>query len=344
MPRKVVVVGGGFAGLYAAYAAAYNGAEVSLYEKKKIGENHNCGELFTEIYTSAPEECKVNKIRYFDIILNGELTKIDFGELSPFVMTDKSIHDKVMKKKCEELGVVIYEENDLILEKYCFLIDASGVKGKSNYLGNMGKAVCYTVKGKIINDDTAFFHIRNDLKGYSWNFPKGSTSNIGEGVYDYKYPAELLKPYPENIIYKGGGLLPMPTMSEFYNNVRTSYYYMYNSIKVGNAGGLVNPLLGGGEHLAVVSGLLAGCLVAQEKEREYPKALMEIIGDEMRFGISAYEFMLKQDMESVEKILASDLSKMINNELINKTVRKAMGKWITLPIVNNEDLTNFIER
>ena len=344
--RKISVVGGGLAGLYAAWSAASHGADVELYEKGTIGTKHNCGEMFTEVYTSAPEECKLNKIKTFKVIIDGKITNFDFGDTTPFVMTDKHVHELVLKKRCEELGVVIKEKTRIIDHVSGRKeIDATGV---STYPLSMGKAVDYVVKNmrkgvlykgvNLSEDGVAVFDIRDDLMGYKWIFPKGNNlCNIGEGVYDYKYQVEFMKPESSDIVFKGGGLLPMPTMSEFY-------YKMTNNtkIQVGNAAGLVNPFLGGGEHLAVISGILAGELVATNQESRYYEALVEIIGDEMRLGISGYELMRKLDIKSVSNLLEMKFKDQMDYINLNKNLRKTIKKWITLPEVTNNDLESFV--
>ncbi len=339
---KVAVVGAGLAGLYASYSAASHGAEVTLIEKSTIGTRHNCGEMFTETYTTAPEECKISRVEKFIVHIDGENIEFDFGELSPFVMTDKCFHERIMKNKCALAGVDIKEmtksTKDMLVERK--VIDASGV---SNYIGNKGKAVDYEVFNKWCADltpNTAFFIIRQDLMGYKWRFHKVHSINIGEGVYDKDFRCNLENPGENNIIFSGGGALPMPTMLEYVRNVELGHQFV-SGIKVGNALGLVNPLLGGGEHLAVISGMLAGELVAKENEINYYRALNEIIGDEMHFGISMYEFLKKQEIESVKKILRSNLKP--DTMLLNKTVRDAMRKWITIPEVKEQEVKDFVE-
>lgn len=353
MTRDIAIIGAGLAGLYAAWSAAVHGADVELYEKGTIGTKHSCGEMFTEIYTSVPEECKLNRIETFKVIIGEKITNFDFGETSPFIMTDKCKHELIMKKKCEDLSVIILEKTkapDYIKGRK--VIDATGT---ANYELSMGKAVDYVCKNmrtntfyKDINlndNKVAVFDIRDDLMGYKWFFPKGNDlSNVGEGVYDYKYRTELMKPEESNIIYKGGGLLPMPTMNEFYYNMTNSTTKCNKAkIKVGNAAGLVNPSAGGGEHLAVISGILAGELVAKTKEDKYYEALIEIIGDEMRFGISGYEFMKKLDIESVSRLLELKLTEQVDYINLNNRLRKTIKKWITLSEVTDNDLTKFVE-
>lgn len=349
--RKILVVGGGLAGLYAAWSAASHGADVELYEKSVIGSKHNCGEMFTEVYTSAPDECKLNRIETFKVIIGNKVTKIDFGETSPFIMTDKHVHELILKKRCEELGVVINEKTkapDYIKGRK--VIDASGV---NSYDLSLGKAVDYVVrnmrknvvyKGINLNDDkVAVFDIRDDLMGYKWFFPKGKDlCNMGEGVYDYKYKADFITPEKSDIVFRGGGLIPMPTMGEFYYKITNRDTMQNRNIQVGNAAGLVNSSLGGGEHLAAVSGILAGELVAKDMDNKYYEALIEIIGDEMRFGISSYELLRKLDIESVSKLLEMKFTDQANYLNINSKVRKTMKKWITLPDVTDDELANFV--
>lgn len=349
--RKISVIGGGLSGLYTAWSAASHGADVELYEKGIIGSKHNCGEMFTEVYTSAPDECKLNRIETFKVIIGNKVTKIDFGETSPFVMTDKHIHELILKKKCEDLGVVIKEKTkapDYIKGRR--IIDATGT---FNYNLSLGKAVDYVVKNmrnnvfykgiNLSDDKVAVFDIRDDLMGYKWFFPKGKDlCNMGEGVYDYKYKADFITPEKSNIVFRGGGLLPMPTMDEFYSKVTDKDVICNKYIKVGNAAGLVNSSLGGGEHLAVVSGILAGELVAKNMDSKYYGALLDIIGDEMRFGISSYELLRKLDIESVSKLLEMKLMDQVNYININSKIRKTMKKWITLPDVTEDDMSKFV--
>lgn len=345
--RNIAVIGAGLAGLYAAWSAAVHGADVELYEKGTIGTKRNCGEMFTEVYTSAPEECKLNRIETFKVIIGEKITNFDFGETTPFIMTDKHIHELILKKRCEDLGVIIKEKTrapeHLNGRK---IIDATGT---SNYELSMGKAVDYVCKnmrantyykGINLNDNrVAVFDIRDDLMGYKWFFPKGNDlNNVGEGVYDYKFRTELMKPEESNIIHRGGGLLPMPTMNEFYYNMTNNK----SKVKVGNAAGLINSSLGGGEHLAVISGILAGELVAKNQEHKYYEALVEIIGNEMRFGISGYELLRKLDIESVSKLINLKFKEQMDYININKNLRKTIKKWVTLPEVTNNDLESFV--
>lgn len=341
--RKVVVVGAGLAGLYAAYSAAFHGADVTLLEKSTIGTAHNCGELFTEVYTTAPAECKLGKIENFMFHIDSEEYTTIFGDNSPFYMTVKCKHEEIMKDKCLTLGVDIKEKTKSTRELLSkgTVINAAGV---SAYNGNMGKAVVYIADKSCYSSNiyynTAIFNVRDDLMGYSWIFPRGKDFiNIGEGVYDYKYKTELMKIDRKHIAFSGGGMLPMPTMVEYCKNIIHGNTFT-SGIRVGNSAGLINPVLGGGEHLAVLSGMLAGELVAKEREKDYYKALDEIIGDEMRFGISTYEFLRKQDIDTVKEIFATNLKLSIN--VINKNVRRNMKKWITIPEVSETEIEDFI--
>ncbi len=353
--KKVKVIGGGLAGLYAAHQAAIKGMEVTLYERNTIGTKYNCGELFTELYTTVPEECKISKINTFIFKIGKETLRIEFGDKSPFVMTDKIMHETIIRDRCIEAGVDILEKtvtNSKLSAKTSFLIDASGIK---SWIGtNVGKAMTLncTIKDlslpKICEPNEALFVLRDDCKGYLWAFPKNNAYNIGDGFYDYKHKAVLSK---ESIMaglglsnlfvaHKGGGLLPMPTMLNYYDLLINS-----SSIKVGNAAGLINPALGGGEHLAVLSGMLAGELVATHRYpiTTYYKALDEIIGDEMRFGITMFEYLKKQDSDYILEFLRNKLITDFNSDFINKTIRKTMAKWITINEVHEDEVIDFIK-
>lgn len=349
--NTVNVIGGGLAGLYAAHQAAIKGMQVTLYEKNKIGTKHNCGELFTEIYTSAPEECKISRIETFIFIIDNEEIRVEFGEKSPFIMTDKNLHESIMKDKCIAAGVNILEKtvalND-INNNSSYIIDAGGVK---SYTGkNLGKAMTLTCgfdsDRLICKANEALFILRKDCLGYAWAFPKNKLYNIGDGVYNYKQKAEvsknsIIEKFSKNavVIHSGGGLLPMPDMLDYYNTINNN-----STIKVGNAAGLINTVLGGGEHLAVLSGMLAGELVSKltYPTSKYYEALDCIIGDEMRFGISLFEHLKNKDGAYIKEFLKQKLIDNINIDLVNKNVRKNMAKWIEVDNVKESELIEFI--
>ena len=54
-----------------------------------------------------------------------------------------------------------------------------------------------------------------------------------------------------------------------------------NILLVGDAAGLMNATLGAGNHLAMISGSVAGSVCAQNKVNRYQRTLMSIIGNEL---------------------------------------------------------------
>lgn len=370
--NKICVMGAGLAGLYAAKEAAIHGADVTIVEKKKdVGDALKCGELFTTIYGMPPAKCITREIKswIFDYCLVKGIETGLLGVKLPdgfCVMTDRATHERILKEECEKLGVkfefgkvaIEFEPND-----YDWVIMATGI---ASWKGGRATANCYTMNcTDNKNCDYAYFRMLSDMKGYFWAFPKtNNEANIGGGCefsseFFGKMRFDKIADNVSNVfelkdkIMSGGGWIPVNTeYRETYNYFRPDI--IKNAMFVGDAAGLVNPMLLGGEHLAMVSGQLAGYIVATESTIEsgdmikgltkYYNGITSIIAPEMEMGIfinNMRKIMSPQEYyEFISGALESKYRDM--NNVIIKYIQRIMPKYRKIADVKNEELEELI--
>ncbi|MCL6559249.1 MAG: NAD(P)/FAD-dependent oxidoreductase [Firmicutes bacterium] len=284
---KVLVIGGGPGGLFAAAEAVGRGFDVTLMEKGKIGEDIRCAEGFFDVQKLLGRPCAGVRFKVDELIFEVRSTyRIDARSLNLW-MIDRRTWQKELSRRAIEKGVRIMENtpvlpNDLkkLKTEYDFIIDASGAPsvtsralGFSNfYVQNSGKTVQYLVEGD-------FSHIGNALKvgflpdfwGYYWIFPMGEdeqgrqTANVGIGDFNPLSPRNLRKMLDEIIKKEGlddgkhkivkvlGGICPTRMPEKLVCD---------NILLVGDAAGLTSPLHGGGIDMAVLSGITAARALA----------------------------------------------------------------------------------
>ena len=373
--KEVVVIGSGLAGLYAAYTASMHGAEVKVYEKNiSIGKTLKCGEMFTSIYGMPPSECILSEINEW---------KFDFSlvskELEPIVvhlpdktmfMTDRSVHEHIMYERCIENGVKFIFGNKHIPFDRNFgniTINATGHRGfPVGEQRHSARAYSYIVQSDGFDVNIALFKLLPDMSGYYWAFPRGSnTINTGCGYYgntdslgigskknfinanSVKYNIKDMCPPESNIydtIIHGGGLIPINY------NFELPYYYVRNGeMYVGDAAGLVNPALCGGEHLAVLSGRLAGYTSAVNNDvlfalNRYTTGIIDIIKTEMSVGV-----LLSKMQGYLNPIEFYDAFKSISgcadfgvNSVSISYIKRKMAEYITAPDTTEKELEELI--
>ena len=368
--KEIVVIGAGLAGLYAAYTASIYGAKVKVYEKKDdIGTTLKCGEMFTSIYGMPPSECILNEINEwkFDFSLVSEELEpitIHLPDKTMF-MTARDLHERAMYKKCIENGVKFIFGSERVPFDRNFgdiTINATGNRGFS-----VGKAEYYTRAYSYItnsdgfNDSIALFKVLPNVNGYYWAFPRGSNQlNIGGGYHGnpgqdsiylnthaVKNNIKDMCPPNSNIydtIISGGGLIPIN-----YNFKLPHYYVRKGEIYVGDAAGLVNPALCGGEHLAVLSGRLAGHVSSVNTNvlfalNQYQKGIVEIIQTEMSVGVllsQMQEYLNPVEFYNAFKSISKCADFGVNSVSISYIKRK-MAKYITVPDTTEKELRELI--
>ncbi|HHY70336.1 MAG TPA: NAD(P)/FAD-dependent oxidoreductase [Thermoanaerobacterales bacterium] len=344
---KLLVIGGGPAGLCAAAEAAGRGLDVTLFEKGRIGENIKCAEGFFDTMKLLGEPSAGVRFKVKQIIIKAKSThKVDASRLNLW-MIDRPFWQKALAKQAESNGVKI-KENSLVQHKelaklknkYDYIIDASGAPsvtsrayGFSNfYKRSSGKTVQYTMEGD-------FSHIENCLKvglmpdfwGYYWIFPKGkSIANVGVGDF---YPVRndrlwvrLDRVMEEEglsdhiILRKIGGICPTAIPEKLKHD---------NILLVGDAAGLTSPLHGGGIDMAVISATEA--IKAIISGESYDKNLRAVFATKLKFERLLVALWRQRNLDEMDRLIAN-LEKyriyhfVTNPNLINDASIKLMEK------------------
>ncbi|MCZ7404262.1 MAG: NAD(P)/FAD-dependent oxidoreductase [Candidatus Methanoperedens sp.] len=371
--NKVCVVGASLSGLYAAKEAAINGADVTVIERRKdVGTVLKCGEMFTTIYGRPPEKCIVREIKnwIFDFSLVTGLEKsspVTVNLPDSFcVMTDRATHERLLKEECLRLEVKFEFDRPYVhdAEGYDYIIIA---KGASSWEKGKAFAMAYTVScdGKV-SWDYAYFKVLPSNEGYYWYFPKNNNEmNIGYGYsltsfgggytliksgkidyVDVLLNAEKKITFSEKI-QSGGGIIPMNTD---YKDIRNYYdIEKKNVLFVGDVAGMVNPMLSGGAHLAMISGQIAGYSCATKNSVEsvmsnYYNGITTLIAPEMEIGImvnNMRELMSPTEFyDFMSGALESSYLKM--NDTMIHYIQRIMPKYRNIADVGNDELEELV--
>lgn len=292
MKNKLAILGGGLAGLKSALTGLEKGFDITLFEKKRIGENYCCAEGFFDSFKvfSPPVEGICFKVKNIIIKVNNTY-ELDSTGLN-FWMMDRENWQKHLADVCADKGVDIKENTKVSSEdlsrfkqEFDWVIDATGVASLTrkyynymNYKNNFGRAYQLTLNGDFsFLNEKILVGTEPHYLGYYWIFPKGrDIANVGLGVFNSKeinLARELSRILDkENMIHykilkKGGGLIPTQVSDRLvYDNV----------ILVGDSAGLASPLHGGGIELALLSGKIA--IESIRDQLDYKKNLMKKIG------------------------------------------------------------------
>jgi len=336
---KLLVIGAGPAGLYAASEAARFGFEVTLCEKGKVGDNIRCAEGFFDTLKllGKPEFGVLFKVEKL-IVRAVSTYQLSAHQLNLW-MIDRASWQRKLADQLEELGVKVREDSPInpkdlakLKKEYDFIIDASGAPSVTSraygfasfYKHNSGKTVQYTLEGD-------FSHIGNNLKvglmpdfwGYYWIFPKSKNlANVGVGnfcsdekdrLWDRLHKVleeEGLSGY--KIVKKTGGICPtaLPHTLVFEN-----------ILLVGDAAGLTSPFHGGGIDMAIISAKEAVKAIASDWTK-YEKNLRAIIENKLKFEGLIVKIWRQRNLEEMDSLIASlkryDLDRLLANpKLIN---------------------------
>lgn len=319
---KLLVVGGGPAGLYAASEAAKHEFDVTLREKGKIGDNIRCAEGFFDTLKllGKPELGVLFKVENL-IIKVISTHKLNTNQLNLW-MIDRAYWQKKLAEQAKSLGVRIWESSpvsptDLVKLKkdYDFIIDASGAPSVTSrlygftkfYKYNSGKTVQYTMEGD-------FSHIADSLKvglmpdfwGYYWIFPKTrKIANVGVGNFysqgndrlwdrlDKVIRKENLNGY--KILDKIGGICPTAILDKLvYDNI----------LLVGDAAGLTSPLHGGGIDMAIISAKEAVKSIISDWAN-YDKNLRAVFDKKLKFEGLLVNVWRERNLDEMDKLIAN---------------------------------------
>jgi len=310
---KVAVVGGSLAGLWAAISAAENGARVVLYEKKSDISNFYGGEVFTALYGLPKPEgvnyavdnfvCHVNHVYYIRLPPN------------LIWMIDRDTYQEALANRALSLGVDLRLStpghiDELRKENYA-VIDASGCPSETwaEYrtckVEEIATALYYLCSGDFTGyrHDLHMWWLEKKALGYFWIFPKadGTKANIGIGwVNGGERPPHFsdIDQYltklgvKHTVDEKGGHIVPViPLKKKRYENV----------LLVGDAAGLMNSTFAAGNHLAAMSGKIAGYAAATGKLDYYEPQLRKVIGVELSNSQLLYRMQKRLSFNDFDK-------------------------------------------
>lgn len=319
---KVLVIGAGPAGLFAAAEAAKNGFDVTLYEKGKIGENIRCAEGFFDTLKvlGKPQFGILYKVEQL-IVKAVSTYKFSTDKLNLW-MLDRASWQRKLAEEAVSSGVKISENSQVRPEDlgklkngYDFIIDASGAPSvtsraygfSDHYKKNSGKTVQYTMEGD-------FSHIANCLKvgllpdfwGYYWIFPKTKNiANVGVGNFysarkdrlwnrlDRVIKEEGISRY--KVLKKTGGICPTAVPDALVFD---------NILLVGDAAGLTSPLHGGGIDMAIVSAKEAVKSILSGWT-DYEKNLRAIIANKLKFEGLLVRVLCERNLAEIDKLISS---------------------------------------
>ena len=326
---KVAVIGGGPAGLTAARIAAEKGAEVTLFERYKIGERINCGEGFFDLLgvCGKPEAGVLFQVKELILHVN-TLYRLDSSFLNLW-MLDRFSWQHYLAAAARGSGVKILEETpvgikdvQLLRRDFDWVIDASGVSAISlkarGENGENRRRFAVTLQCRLEGDFSGF---RDTLKavlephyqGYYWIFPKvpaaKGIANVGIGCFNF--PAAKLELKKElsrvlsrenlqsyNILECRGGRIPLKQASPFLRD---------NILLVGDAAGLASPLHGGGLDMAVLSGRLAAFSLLEGKPHQYEQLLRQKIRYKLIYEEKFYQLWGRYGINFMENTLKAAL-------------------------------------
>ncbi len=286
---ELAIIGGSFAGLSCAGAAAARGLKTVVFDKKKRPGSYTQStgifvkEIADQIDLPSHLTNKIHGVRLY----SPNLEYVDL--ISPgyyFLATDTCRVLEWFSKEAENKGTkLVYNENinnietresDIyfpdqdISSKY--LVAADGARSRTAKELNLGVNKSFLLGAEfevsgIKGIESDFLHVFLDSKlapGYiGWIVPGVSHFQIGIAV---KYPK---KPKVKELIEKVSGIFDTSGMK--ITGSRGGFipcggvvkpYYKDNVCLVGDAGGMVSPLTAGGIHPAIEIGRLLGIAVS----------------------------------------------------------------------------------
>jgi len=325
MKYDVIVVGGRIGGSVASLFASQNDLDVLMIEKRpEIGVPLQCAEATSEVtfhtlgiepsprYTCSqihgaelyspdgthfkmhPEEDEVGYIldrKVFDRSLAVESAKAGTDIMVKTTVKDLIIKDgKIKGVVASHLGETMEIESDLI-------IAADGIESNVAKMAGLKfryglKDICSCVQYKMVGIDAEpgymKFYFGNEIapKGYIWVFPsENRITNVGIGVRSstqtaYDYLNRFLFDYDATPVEMNIGGVPVSGPVE-----KT---YADGLMVIGDAAGHVDPITGGGIHLATSCAKIAGEVAVESIKsgdtsakflKRYEKLWKDEIGD-----------------------------------------------------------------
>ena len=351
MSSKILIIGGGPAGLTAAIEGSKKGLNVTLCEKNEIGKNINCAEGYFDLLNingppSSGVQYKVKQL----IIKSAKKYYINTENFNIW-MIDRKTWQKDLLNKAVQQGVKIKEHHKISIKKfkelqnyYDYILDGSGVPSvtslyygfKNNYLPDALITVQYKIKGDFSNfKNTLKVYLLKDFPGYAWIFPKSKLiANIGMGIFNknnkkiingsqlYVHLNEFLNEHiiKGKIINKSAGICPSIILKPLrYKNI----------FLIGDAAGLTSPLHGGGLDLALISSKTAIKCIVQNKPQKYRELLNNTISSKIKLEKYLKNLWLSSNKNNFEQLLTL---------ISNMTNKRKLLRFL----INHESITELL--
>jgi geranylgeranyl reductase family protein len=311
----VVVVGGGPAGLSAAYESARAGARTLVLERATHPRYKTCGGGLIGLTIGAVAERigipAVDLSRRVTVALDGRRRFTRTARRPLISMVRRADFDDALRKAAEDAGAVVRQatavrglEEDGTGVRVRLAggaaIDAAAVVGADGSAGVTGRHLgvdCdqvdlgLEVELPIPRRLQEFWRGRalldwGPLPGsYAWVFPKGDVLTVG--VIAARGLGEPTRAYLRSFVRRLGldGIAPIQD-SGHLTRCRTEASPLRRGrvVVAGDAGGLLEPWSREGISFALRSGALAGAHAARDDLEGYPAAIDRVLGEQMRAG------------------------------------------------------------
>ena len=269
----ILVVGAGLAGLTYAHKVVKNGEKVEVWEKDHTLGSKPCGEA---VLDNALDSLPLTEREKAGVTLNHiRRVRLKFpsegGLPERVVDVDSGVVTVDKHRLLETLADVVEAEGVQILRGKLFtreqamkldadiIVDASGFV-RATHVGEGTVAPVlrgYHRSTGFISGDELLVEFDADGMGYFWIFPYGDNYNVGfGGLYSSSaLRAKLqhyLTKYGLNDAYdvRGAGIVVSGPLKQWWG-----YLYGRPVIRIGESGGVVNPLLGEGNREAILDAL-----------------------------------------------------------------------------------------
>ena len=289
----VIVVGAGPGGGIAAYYLAKAGLKVLILERKKLPRFKPCGGAVPQSFLdllpfdlSAGVTGKCDKLRIYynladpyDTPLGSDMamvnrTKFDYAIVQEATKAGAELSDEngVTSVLPESDKIIVSANNGTYECKY--LIGADGCPSTiANSAGlcqgrNYWSSIDVEIPKLDPDESTLILNYGNLKIGYSWSFPKSDSFSVGIGGGEAHRLVDELKKWLAFLGYKG------PADYRIYPHavpevIVGEKVHSGNILLVGDAAGLVNPLIGEGIRYAMMSGKVAAEAIISKKVDKY---------------------------------------------------------------------------
>jgi len=347
----VVVVGGGPAGAATAICCASAGKEVLLLEKGSLNRYKSCGgvlplvapETIEDIVgESIPDDIRADpsELGLFYVPPSG---RTNSGRVKNYSIhnIDRASFDQWLRDLAADAGVVVKHDSQCInitkndqykvvvdseegesIEHSEFLVGADGVRSlvreKLFKSANAPKMIVEQEYWEPSGDfeDCFYGFLRGDVSiSYAYLIPKADSLILGLGAVPHQEPnvAQLLKRF-RTWLEKEFSFIPKKRIKREAWSIPFGYFIPGNdnTLLVGDAAGLCNPLSGEGIRLAVESGeAAAAAIVSENKEQEPAQVYARDMSSLANMIKELNEFVRTVDDAGREKFVKDELERRI---------------------------------